>query len=311
METESFDNNLTDHNNNKRSNIFYNITLSILTIAVIGLAYLYYVEKEKNKVQVTQNVDLTVKKDSLEKKLENMIAEYESLETTNADINKDLLAEKNRVKQLLVKLRNERNYSRTKSAEYEKELSTLRKIMRSYIVQIDSLNQSNIKLRTENSKVRTKYKKVESKNKELNEKYENANKKIDIASTLRALNISAVGLNKRGRVKKRISQVQKFKVCLTIDQNKIVKPGKRDVYLRIISPADFVLENAKLDSLKVDNENIMYSAKREIVYENASIDMCIFYQVYEDLVPGVYKIELYADGKLIGKSSLKLKDKLF
>lgn len=312
MNTENFDHNLTDSNGSKnRSNLFYNITLAILTLAVIGLAWLYYTEKEKNKVQVEENVALNITKDSLENNLENMIAEYESLQTTNDEVNQELLSEKERVQKLLKKLRNERYYSRSKFDEYEKELGTLRKIMRSYIVQIDSLNQSNIALRQENSQVRSKYKNVQSQNEELTSKVEEATQKVEVASVLRAINIVSEGLNENGKVRSRTKQIDKFRACFTIDQNKIVEQGTKTLYLRIITPADFVMENQQLDSVSVNDTNVMYSAKRNVEYANDPIDICIYYQVYETLPEGVYKFEIIHGNHIIGTSSMELKKSIF
>ena len=308
MNTGHFDQNLTDSKNSKNhSNLFYNITLAILTLAVVGLAYLYYTEKEKNRVQVSVNVELNQAKDSLEQNLENMIAEYESLQTTNDEVNQELLAEKERVKSLLQKLRNERYYSRSTFDEYEKELGTLRQIMRSYIVQIDSLNQSNIALRQENTQVRTKFKDVQSKNEELTEKVEEASRKVEVASVLRAINIAAHGLNSNGKERNRTKQINKFRACFTIDQNKIVEPGLKTVYMRIITPAEFVLENQQLDSVRVNDTKIMYSAKRDLEYNNEAIDMCIYYQVYELLPEGEYIFEIIHGNHVIGSSKLELK----
>ncbi|MDA3866047.1 MAG: hypothetical protein PF489_04765 [Salinivirgaceae bacterium] len=312
MNTENFDHNLTDNtSSSNRSNLFYNITLAILTLAVIGLAWLYYIEKEKNRIQVVENVELNQAKDSLEYNLENMIAEYESLQTNNDAVNQELLEEKERVKSVLEKLRNERTYSRSKFKEYEKELGTLRKIMRSYIVQIDSLNQSNIALRKENKQVRTRYRSVETQNQELSEKVEEASRKVEVASVLRAISVSAEGLNKNGKERSRNKQIDKFRACFTIDENRIVEPGTKTIYMRIITPADFVLENQQLDSVMVNDTKIMYSAKRDLEYANKPIDMCIYYQVYETLPEGVYVFELIHGNNIIGSTSMELKKSLF
>ncbi|MFO7863168.1 MAG: hypothetical protein R6U85_04145 [Salinivirgaceae bacterium] len=312
MNTENFDHNLTDNTSSgNRSNLFYNITLAVLTLAVIGLAWLYYIEKEKNRVQVVENIELNQTKDSLEYNLENMIAEYESLQTSNDAVNQELLEEKERVKSLLDKLRNERTYSRSKFKEYEKELGTLRKIMRSYIVQIDSLNQSNIALRKENRQVRTRYRSVETQNQELSEKVEEASRKVEVASVLRAINVSAQGLNKNGKERSRNKQIDKFRACFTIDENRIVESGTKTIYMRIITPADFVLENTQLDSVKVNDTKIMYSAKRDLEYANKPIDMCIYYQVYESLPEGVYVFELIHGNNIIGSTSMELKKSIF
>jgi hypothetical protein len=60
--------------------------------------------------------------------------------------------------------------------------------------------------------------------------------------------------------------------------------------------------------MKFQGDQVVYSDKREIEYENADIDLCIFYDVKAgELITGVYKVDLFADGSLIGSSTITLK----
>lgn len=294
-------------NQSSKQSIIQNILIGALSIMVVLLGVLYFVEKKKNVEQVEINIDLTTTKDSLESRLVEMITEYETLKTNNKEIENQLITEKERVKELLTRLRNERNYSQSKFAEYEKELGTMRKIMRSYIVQIDSLNQSNIALRSENRDVKKKIKVVESERAELNKKYEEASEKVDIASVLRPINIVGEGLSKRGRDVSRARNVEKIKVCFTIDKNPIAASGSRYVYLKITRPDGIIIENQQNDTLFIDNTPILYSAKREIDYQNEALDVCIYVDILTKIPKGDYKIELFADKRAIGEGRLFLK----
>lgn len=93
---------------------------------------------------------LTDEKDSLVNELSNLMFQYDTLKTNNVSLNAKLEAEQNKIKSLLT--------IQTSNAQkirlYKKELATLRKVMKSYIVQIDSLNTKNIQLTTENIEVR-------------------------------------------------------------------------------------------------------------------------------------------------------------
>ena len=71
------------------------------------------------------------------------------------------------------------------------------------------------------------------------------------------------------------------------------------------------MENQQLDSVKVNNINVMYSAKRDLEYNNEAIDMCIYYQVYEALPPGIYKFEIIHGNHIIGTSQMELKKSIF
>jgi predicted nuclease with TOPRIM domain len=284
-----------------------NILIGVLTLLVGLLGVLYFVEKKKNIQQVEVNVDLTNTRDSLENRLVDMISEYESLKTNNQEINTQLLGEKERVKELLTRLRNERSYSHSKFAEYEKELGTLRKIMRSYIVQIDSLNQSNIALRSENRDVKRKMQEVETERKEISKKFEEASEKVDIASVLRPINIAAEGLSKRGRDVSRARNVEKIKVCFTLDKNPIAKPGNRFIYVRVVRPDNLAVENTQRDTLFIGQEPVVYSARREVDYQNEALDVCIFVDIANEIPKGNYRLELFADNRHIGNGSVSFK----
>ncbi|MDD2562619.1 MAG: hypothetical protein PHU27_00180 [Salinivirgaceae bacterium] len=294
-------------NNPSKQALIQNILIGVLIILVGVMGILYFVEKKKNIQQVEVNEDLNYAKDSIENRLVDMISEYETLKTNNNEINEQLLGEKERVKELLQRIRNERNYSHSKFTEYEKELGTLRKIMRSYIVQIDSLNQSNIALRSENRTVKKQIQKVETEKEEITKRFDEAAEKVDIASSLRPINISLFGVNRNDRDVSRSRNVMKFKTCFTIDANQIAKPGARYIYVRVRRPDKLTIENQQNDTIIIDEIPIIYSARREIDYQNQSMDVCVYVDAPENLPKGIYQVDIYADLRYIGTGSTTLK----
>lgn len=294
-------------NNPSKQALIQNILIGVLIILVGVMGILYFVEKKKNIQQVEVNEDLNYAKDSIENRLVDMISEYETLKTNNNEINEQLLGEKERVKELLQRIRNERNYSHSKFTEYEKELGTLRKIMRSYIVQIDSLNQSNIALRSENRTVKKQIQKVETEKEEITKRFDEAAEKVDIASSLRPINISLFGVNRNDREVSRSRNVEKFKTCFTIDKNPIAKSGARYIYVRVRRPDRITIENQERDTVMIDEMPIVYSARREIDYQNQSMDVCVYVDAPEDLPKGIYQVDIYADLRHIGTGSTTLK----
>ncbi len=295
------------NNGSSKQSLIQNLLIGVLTIMVGVLGVLYFVEKKKSVEQIEINIDLSNTRDSLESRLVDMISEYENLKTNNQEINNQLLSEKEKVKELLTRLRNERSYSHAKFEEYEKELGTMRKIMRSYIVQIDSLNQSNIALRSENRDVKRKIKEVETEREEISKRYEEASEKVSIASVLRPINITAEGLSKRGRDVSRARNVEKIKVCFTLDKNPIAKPGNRYIYVAITKPNGIGIENNEADTIYIDETPIVYSAKREVDYQNESLDVCVFVDIKSEISKGNYKLELFADKHKIGEGSVYFK----
>jgi hypothetical protein len=60
-------------------------------------------------------------------------------------------------------------------------------------------------------------------------------------------------------------------------------------------------------SLTTNEGNTPYSLKREVDYQNANLDLCMYADVKEELKAGTYIVKVYADKALIGKSTFTLK----
>jgi hypothetical protein len=190
---------------------------------------------------------------------------------------------------------------------YKKELETLRKVMRSYIVQIDSLNTRNLELTAENVRVRTKLREVESDKEKLTQETEALSSKIQLASVLSTRDVNVFALNKKSKPKSRASKIEKIKVCCVVKENAIAQPGTKDVFLRILRPDDIVLTSSIKNTFKYNGEQIVYSAMRQLEYDNKDIDICIFWDRDEELIEGIYTVILYCEGYEIGYTTFALK----
>jgi hypothetical protein len=282
------------------------LSIIIVLLAVVSV-YLYNLltqkEKQNLQYQEVQQV-LEEEKNSLQGELKDLMEEYESMKSTNDSMNQKLEAQQAKIKKLLTY--NASNLEKIKL--YKKELVTLREIMKSYIVQIDSLNQKNQTLVAENNEVKGRLEQSRVTTKELTQKTEELSKKVQQASVLSAKNVVVTALNKRSRENIKADRITKLKVCFTVRENSIVQAGPRVVYVRIARPDELVLTSSADNLMKFQGEQVVYSEKREIEYENADIDLCIFYDVKAgELIPGIYKVDLFTDGSLIGSSTITLK----
>ena len=113
--------------------------------------------------------------------------------------------------------------------------------MKSYIVQIDSLNSRNKVLVAENSEIKQQMTRVRSSNTELSKVKEELSSKVEIASVIQAKDITAVSLNKKRKETTRINLLDKLRICFTLRENPLAKPGTKDVYMRVIRPDSLVI----------------------------------------------------------------------
>lgn len=280
--------------------IFIVITLGVIA-SLLGILLIRY-NQDLNEA----NEDIAFveeQKTQLETELNELIIGYDSLRTENDSINQQLESEQDKIRRLL-----RINASNTQKINmYQKELTTLRSVMRSYIIQIDSLNTRNRELTEENIQVRQQLRKTETDVQQLSEEKEELSTKIAEAKTLTAKNLLAIGLNDRSKEKDKTDKIARLRICFTIRENNVADPGKKMVYLRIIRPDEVLLSSPDMGMFDFQSESLVYSAKRELEYDNKDIDMCIFWEKTEELIEGTYMCYLYCEGTEIGSTSLELK----
>ena len=289
---------------------FYKIIAILLFILLLIVAWLFYNETQKTKNLVIQQNETIEAKDSLSHEFDNLLAEYESLETNNDSLNTQLGEKQEKIKSIMKRLRHEKNINREVIKKYKSELETLRKIMRGYIVQIDSLNTMNIALKKENVHVKKQYREATTKNEDLSQKNEELSTQVDKASKIKTFNITVQPLNRRGRKIKKAKKVDKFQVCFTLGENVITKSGNKVVYIRIARPDELVLISSEENLFTFEGKEIAYTSKREVEYDNKDKDMCIFFQNslnQEGLISGNYTVDIFVDGKQIGTTNFHLK----
>lgn len=287
----------------KKPSVALIVLVIVLAIAVIVLGYKYYNESRRLGQTSEEKAILQDVKSDLEKQLRDMIVEYDSLKTNNDSVNGLLVVQQDKIKNLLRMQASDAE----KIRKYKDEMETLRKVMKSYIVQIDSLNTRNRALTEENIQVKEKLTSAETQNISLSKEKEILNTQVELAKVLSAKNISAEPQNKGGKANFKVNKIAKIKVCFTIRENSVAAVGTKDIYLRIIRPDEVVLPAGNGETFDFKGEQVIYSAKRQLEYENKDIDMCIFWDKNADLIAGSYTVILYSEGYEVGSSTFILK----
>jgi hypothetical protein len=288
----------TDKNAPKKMSSSNLILMAV--ILVLGIVFFFM---RHNMVEM--NTALNEEKDSLANELRKMAYAYDTLRTTNDTLNAGLAKQKDKIVKLL-----EINASNAQLIrKYKSEIKTMREIMKSYIMQIDSLNTRNKLLVAENSEIRQEIKQVKSTNTELSKAKEELSSKVEVASVVQAKDIVAVPLNKKRKETNRTGLLDKLRVCFTLRENPIAKSGQKTVFLRVIRPDSLVIATSPDNLFEYRKNKIIYSASREVEYMNQDVDMCIFLDNTGDFIVGTYNAELYLEGSMIGKTSFMLTKK--
>lgn len=304
---------MTDSNikENKAKKNLMIVTIFLLCTNIATL-FLYLTQREENRELITNNTDLTTEKNTLTQELEDMLAQYDSVSTDNAEMQAQVAEQRAQIEKLLKEAEKHKDDAYI-IYKLRKEANQLREIMKDYLVTIDSLNTLNKSLVEQREQVQQQLNNQKSENKELNQENEELAKKVELGSKLKAIDLMAVGQRVKNstvhRETDRAKRVDKFKTCFTIDRNEVTKPGKKDIYLRIVGPDGEVLAYEQSDEymFTYDDKEGLYSRKEEVLYENEELDMCLYWDVLEEPKEGKYIVEVYAENYLMGTTSFELK----
>lgn len=276
----------------------------VLAIILVVVGFLFF-SNHKKSVEI-QN-QLNIEKDSIALNLQKIMHEYDELETDNEAVKEKLSEEQERATKLYDELKQVKQVSYAKIKEYQRELGTLRSIMRTMVKEIDSLNTLNQELIVENIKVRKEYTMSQKTVETLEQKTQELSTAVEKGSVVKARNVHIQTINKRGREIMRARNVDKIKTCFTLSENRIATPGPRYVYIRILGPDGFILAKSTSDLFDFEDEKIVYSAHREVDYQNQDIEMCIFFDNNGELLAGKYEVTIYMEGYEIGNGEYLLK----
>ena len=287
------------------------IFVSVGLMVILGVALYFIISQQNEMNNFKTQVAIEEERRALEAEYANLAFEYDQFEGSKMYINNDTLIkqlenEKLKVQRLLEELRTTKASNAQRIEELKKELSTLRSVMKGYLIQIDSLNALNQKLTKENKIVNSKYQEAAKTASLLQKDKEELTHQVTLASKLDAVGIAVKTLNSKGKETSKIKKIENIQVNFLIAKNVTAQPGERYVYARIIKPDSDVLIKNKDNLFAYEDSEINFSMKRLITYDNEETAVEMYWKVEEFLDPGTYKVEIFADGNMIGKKSFSI-----
>ena len=288
---------------NKKSLLI--IAVSVLVIALIGITYLLFTEKQSNRELIEE---FALEKEDLENEYTRFAQQYDELKLTVSNDSLSILLEQEQIKtqRLLEELRTVKSSNATEIRRLKKELASLRKIMIGYINQIDSLNKLTNQQKQVIAEVTQKYNAASRQISNLSEEKKNLNKKVTLAAQLAATNIWIEPKNKRDKKVKKVKDIVKFAIGFTIVKNITAETGERTLYVNIYKPNNEVLTKNAANTFEYENRSLPYSIKKYIEYNGEEQSITVFWNVEEYLSAGTYRVDIFADGTMIGSQRFEL-----
>ena len=288
-----------------------NVIIAFVLLLLVASGVIFYLLRSLSTTQteMEEMVEMmNYEKEQLENEYADVALEIEgmSIKVNNDSLLHQLDREQKRVQLLLEELRTVKATNARRIAELKEELSTVRKVLVSYVRQVDSLTAVNTKLEAENRQVQQRYEAATEEVKVLSEERERLVEKVTIASQLEATAVTVELQNERGRKTKSVRKLAIIKVDYTIAKNNTAEVGNKTIYMRITTPDDMVLQKQATDLFDFEDSKIAFSARKSFEYAGEEFSDAIYYTVTETLWEGDYRVDLFADGHLIGQQYFNL-----
>ena len=276
----------------------------ILAVAALALAgALAWIWSQKSGLVK----ELEGEKAELTEQLLNLQTDFENLNSDYENINSQLDTSREQVALLIDKLSKTEATNRAKIRQYEKELGTLRSIMRGYIVQIDSLNTLNKKLTADAAAARREAAESRQANEHLTRQVENLSGQVAAGSVIKARGLHLVAYNGSDKATDRSSRVKYFVATLSLVENEIAEKGPVRVFVRLKDPDGLLLVNGSSTDFTYGGETMTASASREIDYEGQEVEMSIYIKDLGELNKGIYTVEAFTERASLGRAELMLR----
>ncbi len=279
---------------------------SLLLLMLVGVTVLLLMEKQTNR-ELVQEFEL--EKEDLENEYTTFARQYDELKLTVTNDSLAVLLEQEQLKtqRLLEELRTVKSTNAAEIRRLKKELATLRKVMVGYINQIDSLNRLTAHQQEVIQDVTRKYNAASRQIDNLAAEKKTLNEKVALAAQLDVTGIRIDPQNKRGRHTDKVKNVVKFKIDFSIVKNITAETGERTLYVRITKPDNSVLTKNEANTFAYENRQLAYSIKKYIEYTGEEQAVTVYWNVEEYLYAGDYRVDIFAEGTLIGQQEFTLK----
>ena len=291
----------TEENNNK-----FKIIVGILTLLLIVLAVYTVTLYNDNKDTVTILQD---QKSDIESELQELIANYDEVIQDNGIKDKDLLEARKRIEVLLNSVKDSKaNIALIR--RYKSEIGKLKDERTFLFKKADSLIAVNKLIVAERDNAFLELDETIKVIDSVTEENQEMADKIILGSIVRAIDLNGAGVIVKNSGKivdtQRSKRADKIRACFALSSNAIAEKGDRMLYIQVINPKNNLLGEKEV--LEFENGTLNYSASTKVFYENEELDVCSMVAANEnDLVEGVYTINIFDGSKLIATSKMKLK----
>ena len=291
----------------KKSNKVVMVIAAVLFVVAGVFGWQFLEQKALVKEERTE-------KGVIKAELSELLAEYQNVTTDNEGLRKQLDEKIEEIEMMIVdieKLEKAKIEQRWLMTKYKRENQSLRRILKVYLHELDSMGKKIIVLVDEKNVVEGNLASEKVKTETLTKQKDDLSGKVELGSKFKLYSMVTTGIRMRGggkeKVETRARRVEKIKVCFTVAANALTSPGERDFYIRVADEKGniFPKDGDSSNVFMAEGKELAYSGRRSLNYQNSAEEICVYFK-QSGLSPGRYPVDIFADGVKVGETSIKL-----
>ena len=272
---------------------------------MVGYYYFYAHPLQQENEELKELAEL--EKQEMKNQYKDFDVQYEMLQSqlSNDSLIAQIEEERRHTQQLLEELERTKATDAREIMRLKAEIASLRKVLQSYIIQVDSLGRLNQSLSEENTHMKEQISEANTQISTLSTLRNQLQDKVSIAAQLDATGFWVTPKDKKSKEARRVKDVKRFAFGFTIVKNVTATNGQRTLYARILKPDNTVM-GAK-GTFTYENTTLDYTEKKYIDYTGEEERVTMYSDVTEFLEAGTYKLFIFCDSQMIGQTSFTLK----
>ncbi|QCK16041.1 chromosome segregation protein SMC [Mangrovivirga cuniculi] len=288
------------------------VLIGVLFAINLLLGYLWWQDNQdyqKQESAMQSEISAQVKKlDELSVELEEKIATIERLGGDVEELKKvkaELEAEKE-------KFKSQANWATTNLNRLKNKVEGYEELLVQKDEEIADLKAINEALYTENTDLKTEKESLNDSIGELSEVREELQSKVEMASRLKAENITVAAVNNRGKEREgefRNRHVDQLKVSFNLAKNDVAPIEGKDIFIRVIDNNGQVIFDVAKGSgtFMLNNKEEFYTSKKNILFDNTRQQLTFLYEKGSEYEEGEYLVEIWAEDYIIGEETFTVK----
>ncbi|HNQ27015.1 MAG TPA: hypothetical protein PKL92_03765 [Aquaticitalea sp.] len=282
------------------------LIIGSLLIAVIALAVFGFTNYESAKAH---KEFFDKEKKLVETELSQMIARYDEVENTNAQLELVLNEAREATKLALDSLRILKS-DLSVISRFKAQVIVLKDKNKELFRMVDSLNNINSNLERDKFLAHNELKKQIDVNQSLLQTNKSLSNTIEKGAQLTANSFKALAYQASyGRLyeTKKASKAETVEVCFTLAENALTEKGKKELHIQIVNPKNNVLSDK--GAITYQEATLIYSTKTTVDYDNQVLDVCtnIMPDPFEKpLLKGTYHVNVFYKDRKLGSTKFVL-----